>query len=56
MNKRRLPIGIQTFRKIRQENYYYVDKTTYIQRLLDEDALLAQKDSLTLPILYEGEG
>ena len=36
MNKRRLPIGIQTFRKIREENYYYVDKTAYIRRLLDE--------------------
>ena len=36
MNKRRLPIGIQTFRKIRQEACYYVDKTTYIRRLLDE--------------------
>ena len=35
MNKRRLPIGIQTFRKIREENCYYVDKTTYIRRLLD---------------------
>ena len=36
MSKRRLPIGIQTFRKIRQENCYYVDKTAYIRRLLDE--------------------
>ena len=36
MNKRRLPIGIQTFRKIREEDYYYVDKTAYIRRLLDE--------------------
>ena len=36
MTKRKLPIGIQTFRKIRQEDYYYVDKTTYIRRLLDE--------------------
>ena len=36
MNKRKLPIGIQTFRKIRAEDYYYVDKTTYIRRLLDE--------------------
>ena len=35
MNKRRLPIGIQTFRKIREQNYYYVDKTAYIRRLLD---------------------
>ena len=36
MSKRRLPIGIQTFRKIRQEDCYYVDKTGYIGRLLDE--------------------
>ena len=36
MNKRRLPIGIQTFRKIRQEDCYYVDKTAYIRQLLDE--------------------
>ncbi len=36
MSKRRLPIGIQTFRKIREEDCYYVDKTAYIQRLLDE--------------------
>ena len=36
MSKRRLPIGIQTFRKIWQEDCYYVDKTAYIWRLLDE--------------------
>ena len=36
MPRRRLPIGIQTFRKIREENCYYVDKTAYIRRLLDE--------------------
>ena len=36
MPKRRLPIGIQTFRKIWQENCYYVDKTAYIRRLLNE--------------------
>ena len=36
MAKRRLPIGIQTFRKIREEDCYYVDKTAYIRRLLDE--------------------
>ena len=34
--KRRLPIGIQTFRRIREEGCYYVDKTAYIRRLLDE--------------------
>ena len=36
MTRRRLPIGIQTFRKIREENCYYVDKTPYIRRLVDE--------------------
>ena len=36
MTRRRLPIGIQNFRKIREQNYYYVDKTKYIRSLLDE--------------------
>ena len=36
MKRRRLPIGIQAFRKIREEDCYYVDKTGYIRRLLDE--------------------
>ena len=34
--KRKLPIGIQTFRTIREENCYYVDKTAYIRRLVAE--------------------
>ena len=37
MEKRRLPIGIQNFREIREEGYYYVDKTAYARRL-EEDA------------------
>ena len=35
-DRRKLPIGIQTFRKIQEENCYYVDKTPLIQRLIDE--------------------
>ena len=36
MAGRKLPIGIQTFREIREGGrYYYVDKTVHIQRLLD---------------------
>ena len=31
--KRKLPIGIQTFREIREEGHYYVDKTAYAHRL-----------------------
>ena len=36
--RRKLPIGIQTFREIREEGCYYVDKTAYIQSLLDDGA------------------
>ena len=35
--KRKLPIGIQTFRQIREEGFYYVDKTVYARKLLDDD-------------------
>ena len=34
--RRKLPIGIQTFRKIREEGCYYVDKTAHVLRLVDE--------------------
>ena len=34
--KRKLPIGIQTFREIREDNCYYVDKTAYLWRLMKE--------------------
>ena len=34
MVRRRLPTGIQTFRELREENCYYVDKTLYVERLL----------------------
>ena len=30
---RKLPIGIQTFEKLREEGYLYVDKTAMIYRL-----------------------
>ena len=33
--RHKLPIGIQTFRKIREDAYYYVDKTSYIRHLVD---------------------
>ena len=36
MYRRRLPIGVQTFRKVREADCYYVDKTAYIERLLGE--------------------
>lgn len=30
---RKLPIGIQTFEKLREENYLYVDKTALVYRI-----------------------
>ena len=36
MRKRKLPIGIQTFRELREEDCYYVDKTAYIHRLVTQ--------------------
>ena len=36
MSKRRLPIGVQTLRKICEGGYYYVDKTAYMRRMLEE--------------------
>ena len=35
MNRRQLPIGIQDFRTIRENPYYYVDKTPLIRRLVE---------------------
>ena len=35
MTKRKLPIGIQTFRTIREEGWYYADKTACAHRLGD---------------------
>ena len=36
MTRRTLPIGMQTFREVRERDCYYVDKTAWIRRLLDE--------------------
>ena len=33
-NKKRLPVGIESFEKIRREDFYYLDKTTMIRDLL----------------------
>lgn len=35
MTRKKLPIGIQTFAKIRENNHYYVDKTDQIIDLID---------------------
>ncbi len=35
-SQKKLPIGIQTFREIREGNYYYVDKTFFALKLIDQ--------------------
>ncbi len=34
--KRTLPIGIQTFREIREQGCYYADKSAHALRLVDD--------------------
>ena len=36
MVRRKLPIGIQSFRRIREQGYYYVDKTPLIRQLVEQ--------------------
>ena len=36
MQRKKLPIGIQTFREIRESHCYYVDKTPFALRLLNQ--------------------
>ncbi len=34
--KKKLPIGIQTFREIREDHHYYVDKTPLALKLIEQ--------------------
>ena len=36
--RRLYPIGIQTFEKIRNGNYLYIDKTEYVYRMAHSDS------------------
>ncbi|MCL2849118.1 MAG: ATP-binding protein [Micrococcales bacterium] len=36
MDRKKLPIGIQSFRRIRTEDYYYVDKTPFALQLVEQ--------------------
>ena len=35
MRKKKLPIGIENFEKLRSEDFYYIDKTGLIRELLN---------------------
>ncbi len=36
ISRRRLPVGYQTFRRLRERNCYYVDKTPLIRQMIDQ--------------------
>jgi len=42
MHKTALPIGIDDFKKIITENYYYVDKTLFIKELITDERIYYQ--------------
>ncbi len=35
MKMKKLPIGISDFKKIIEDDYYYVDKTLFIKEIID---------------------
>jgi hypothetical protein len=39
--KLKLPVGIQTFEKLRTEDYVYVDKTKYLVELIKKSQIAA---------------
>ena len=54
--RRKLPIGIQTFRKIREDGCYYVDKTARAQRLVDEVARTWRSTAPGAGLAVDGTG
>ena len=52
LNGRRLPVGIQSFQKIRKEGYLYVDKTDIIWDMVFTSVVRVDSASLCLSIRY----
>lgn len=40
MDRKKLPIGISDYKKLIEEDYYYVDKTDFIRQILEEGSLI----------------
>ncbi|MFQ7539659.1 MAG: AAA family ATPase, partial [Clostridium sp.] len=54
---RRLPIGIENFKELIDKDYYYVDKTEFIQDVLNENVVFYTRPrrfgkTLNMSILY----
>ena len=48
-NKKKLPVGVDSFNKLVQHDFYYIDKTGFIKELLEswtEVNLLPVQDAL----------
>lgn len=41
MGKKNLPVGIEFYKKIIDEDYYYVDKTLVIKELIDRQSYVS---------------
>lgn len=54
MKKLNIPVGVSDFAKIRDRNYYYVDKTNLIAELLEEET--AEVTHHSPPTLRENNG
>jgi hypothetical protein len=50
MNTKKLPLGTQSFRKIRQEKYLYVDKTEYLYRIISSGSIHSRRFGKSLTI------
>ena len=37
---KKIPIGIEDFKRIIEENYYYIDKTKFIEEIVNDGALV----------------
>ena len=40
MDRKKLPIGISDYKKLIEEDYYYVDKTDFIRQIIEEGSLV----------------
>jgi hypothetical protein len=40
MKLRKIPYGLSDFKRIRIENWYYIDKTRFIEKIEDEQSFL----------------
>ncbi len=43
--KKKLPVDVQSFEKIRGENYIYVDKTRHIYNMISDSAIRTRRSN-----------